>query len=191
MVLIKRAQKELEVVEVHGSKRLTGAFLLADGMKENKKLEKLWLLECPKLSGGALVSLVGHLARACHEAGTGPLLKSMRLSGSTNVEGRHVRLLERFRLSEALDVAPCPHCPKAGHVMMCGVYSMLNGEGAPADVLGHAIVRDGEIGCENCLVPCSICAEYFCRAHLFRLNCGLQEICCKCCTQHSCSVCDI
>ncbi|CAI7802089.1 unnamed protein product [Closterium sp. NIES-53] len=87
-------------------------------MKENKKLEKLWLLECPKLSGGALVSLVGHLAKACHEAGSDPVLKSMRLSGSTNVEGRHVRLLEKFRLADSLDVAPCPHCPKAGHVMI-------------------------------------------------------------------------
>eukprot|EP00475_Leptophrys_vorax_P028645 TRINITY_DN4159_c0_g1_i1.p1 TRINITY_DN4159_c0_g1~~TRINITY_DN4159_c0_g1_i1.p1 ORF type:complete len:235 (-),score=2.08 TRINITY_DN4159_c0_g1_i1:158-862(-) len=190
MVLIQRAHKELEVVEIHGSKKLTGEFLLTDGMKENKKLEKLWLLECPKLSGGALVSLVGRLAQACHEAGVDPALKSVRLAGSTSIEGRHVRLLERFVPNEKLDIAACPHCPKAGHVMMCGVYSMMNASEGVADVLANAIVRDGEIGCENCLVQCCLCAEYFCRAHLFRLDCGVTGVCCRCCAEHTCSTCD-
>ena len=41
MVLIQRAREELEVIEIHGSKNITGSFLLTDSMKKSTRLEKV------------------------------------------------------------------------------------------------------------------------------------------------------
>ena len=113
---------------------------------------------------------MGYLAQACSDAGIDPVLKSIRVAGSSNIEGKHVRLLERLVLPSSLDIEACPHCPKAGQVMICGIYSMLDSMNQSREQFQHAIVRDGEIGCEYCLLQCCLCNVYFCRSHLFELR---------------------
>lgn len=106
--------------------------------------------------------------QTCSQEGLIPRLSSIRLAGSQNSFGKHVRILEKI-VPSSLDITPCPACPKAGRVLVCRMVTLLEalaGEGASRP---NAIVRGGEIGCESCLVRCSLCREFYCAAHLFSL----------------------